>query len=217
MEFVEFPKIARLSRDIVVTEKIDGTNASVKIVRLAGHEVMPTETPIVAVVGDLLLYAGSRSRWITPDDDNFGFASWVKGNAESLVRLGEGTHFGEWWGGKIQRGYGLKEKRFSLFNVSRWCDHRSEPIVFPTADPRVTRSQERAPECCSVVPTLYRGAFETKAIDYVLDKLMESGSMAAPGFMRPEGIVVFHTASGGLYKKTIEKDEAPKSRVVAVA
>jgi hypothetical protein len=26
-EFVEFPKIARLSREMIITEKIDGTNA----------------------------------------------------------------------------------------------------------------------------------------------------------------------------------------------
>ena len=31
MEFEGFPKIARLSREIVVTEKIDGTNARVCI------------------------------------------------------------------------------------------------------------------------------------------------------------------------------------------
>ena len=29
--FVEFPKIPRLKRDIVVTEKIDGTNASILV------------------------------------------------------------------------------------------------------------------------------------------------------------------------------------------
>ena len=31
MEFKEFPKLARLSREIVITEKIDGTNASIFI------------------------------------------------------------------------------------------------------------------------------------------------------------------------------------------
>jgi len=31
MEFVSFPKIARLSRECVITEKIDGTNASIYI------------------------------------------------------------------------------------------------------------------------------------------------------------------------------------------
>ena len=31
MEFVEFPKIPRVSRECIITEKIDGTNASVWI------------------------------------------------------------------------------------------------------------------------------------------------------------------------------------------
>ena len=29
IEFKEFPKIARLNREVIVTEKIDGTNAAV--------------------------------------------------------------------------------------------------------------------------------------------------------------------------------------------
>jgi hypothetical protein len=36
------------------------------------------------------------------------------------------------------------------------------------------------------------------------------GSKAAPGFMKPEGIVVFHVAGNVGFKKTIEKDEEPK-------
>jgi hypothetical protein len=37
------------------------------------------------------------------------------------------------------------------------------------------------------------------------------GSMAAPGFMKPEGVVVFHVAGNVGFKKTIEDDESPKS------
>jgi hypothetical protein len=36
------------------------------------------------------------------------------------------------------------------------------------------------------------------------------GSKAAPGFMKPEGIVAFHVAGNIAFKKTIEKDEEPK-------
>lgn len=43
-----------------------------------------------------------------------------------------------------------------------------------------------------------------------LQKLRAEGSMAAPGFMRPEGVVVFHGHSGTLFKVTLEKDEVPK-------
>lgn len=103
-DFKPFPKIARLSREAIITEKLDGTNAQVFI----GED------------GEMLF--GSRSRWITPEDDNFGFARWATGNREDLLKLGPGQHFGEWWGAGIQRRYGLTEKRFSLFNVSRWSD-----------------------------------------------------------------------------------------------
>lgn len=173
--FIPFPKIGRLSRDIIVTEKIDGTNACIHIPE-AGRWMV-----------------GSRTRWITPDDDNFGFAAWVRDNAEDLSRLGVGTHFGEWWGAGIQRRYGLKEKRFSLFNVSRW-------------------NQETKPSCCHVVPTLYVGDFDTAAIRDTMAQLLSSGSLAAPGFMKPEGVVIFHTQSGALFKKTYEKDDAGKGR-----
>ena len=175
--FVEFPKIARYSREVVVTEKIDGTNGSVYV-----NDTM-TE-----------VFAASRSQWIGPDGDNFGFAWWVAEHKEELCKLGPGSHFGEWWGADIQRRYGLKEKRFSLFNTHRWSDASTRPA------------------CCSVVPILWRGPFDQLDVNGILDKLKESGSVAAPGFMKPEGIVIFHTAAQWLLKKTIEKDDAPKGQ-----
>lgn len=193
IEFRAFPKMARLSRPCIVTEKIDGTNACVHIE--PGH---PTEPNVIhawrdeATVTDMVMLAGSRTRWITPEDDNFGFAKWVKANAESLRHLGTGTHFGEWWGQGIQRNYGLKEKRFSLFNVSRWGDVTVRP------------------GCCDVVPMLWLGEFTSLNSVELLGQLQERGSLAAPGFMKPEGIVVYHVAAGVGFKKTIEKDEAPK-------
>ena len=81
IEFPEFPKIARLSRDVVIAEKLDGTNASIYI----------------GVNGEF--FVGSRTRWIT---------------------------------------------------------------------------------------------------------------IAAPGFMKPEGVVIYHKAANLLMKKTLEKDEQPK-------
>jgi hypothetical protein len=112
MDFKEFPKMPRLSREIIVTEKIDGTNAQVAVVELDGYSA-----PGAVWEGDgLAIYAGSRTRWITPKADNFGFAAWVRDNAEELATLGPGNHFGEWWGAGIQRRYGLTDKRFSLFN-----------------------------------------------------------------------------------------------------
>ena len=173
--FVGFPKIGRWSRDVIVTEKIDGTNAQ------------------VYVDEQLNVYAGSRNRWLTPEADNFGFAKWVEENSEALKALGHGHHYGEWWGSGIQRTYGLKTKRFSLFNVTRWGLIR--------------------PACCGIVPVLYKGPMDDVNIQGILNNLQALGSCAEPGFMRPEGIVVYHEASGALFKKTLEDDGIPKSRI----
>ncbi len=194
-EFLEFPKMPRLSREVLVSEKIDGTNAQLLI----------TES------GEILI--GSRTRWINSQDDNHGFAKWVEGNKSELLKLGPGRHFGEWWGSGIQRGYGLSkgEKRFSLFNITRWAAYGTEPKRIPYNDPTVEKYQDILPEICSLVPQLYRGLFDTHMIDAVLEDLKIHGSYASEGFMRPEGIVVFHIAGNVGFKKTIEKDEIPKS------
>lgn len=165
--FQPFAKIPRIKKDMVITEKIDGTNAQIQI----------TDT------GQVL--AGSRNRYITPDNDNYGFAWWVKENESELLKLGEGRHFGEWWGQGIQRRYDLTEKRFSLFNVGRW-------------------NNDNKPACCHVVPTLFEGPFDTENYELALELLRAVGSVAAPGFMNPEGIVIYHC--GNLYKRTFDEN-----------
>ena len=40
--------------------------------------------------------------------------------------------------------------------------------------------------------------------------LRTSGSRAAPGFMKPEGVVIYHEAARQMFKMTIEGDEAGK-------
>ena len=181
-EFTSFPKIPRLSRDIIVTEKIDGTNAAIWI---------SDDGSVVQ--------AGSRHRWISPGKgtDNFGFAGWVEAWRATLVAvLGPGPHHGEWWGQSIQRGYGLDHKRFSLFNPKHYG---------AALEARNAKGIE-----INTVPVLYDGPFYQYRIDNALADLALFGSLAAPGFMQPEGVVVYHTASGHLYKKTIVGDEKPK-------
>ena len=173
-EFKAWPKISRLFRDIVVTEKIDGTNACVVI-----HE-------------DGRAYAQSRTRVLTLDNDNFGFARWVAEHEEELTQLGPGYHYGEWYGLGIQRGYGLDEKRFMLFNTHRWAD------------------DDLRPQCCEVATILYTGSFETIEIDAAIADLRARGSVHVPGFAKPEGIVVYHTHANHLFKVTLEKDEQHK-------
>lgn len=205
MDFVEFPKMARLTREVVITEKIDGTNAQIYIFDPAGLDMFDIAQSCVAADRDrgLAMAVGSRTQYITPTRDNFSFAAWVKEHADELWALGAGRHFGEWWGSGIQRGYGLPkgEKRFSLFNTNRWGVTRD-----------VEKYPDDAPACCSVVPVLYKGLFHEAKADNYIAKLAHEGSVAAPGFMDPEGVVVFHTASNTMFKKTVKKDDTPKSR-----
>jgi hypothetical protein len=191
MIFQPFPKLARLSRGCVITEKLDGTNAQIYIVdpdTLEGseyEEVIQTEP--VLQVGSLYGFVGSRTRLITPGKttDNYGFAQWVSDHPD-LIELGEGRHFGEWYGRGIQRGYGLPDKRFALFDTSRWPEQRPRP------------------SCVEVVPVLHSGEFSTATIDATMTLLGATGSKAVPGFMNPEGIVVYHQASRTQFKKTFD-------------
>src|SRR5260370_7041127 len=109
IECISVQKIPRLNRKMVITEKIDGTNASIFIPD-------PTTFPGEESVSTVPFLVGSRNRWITPSDDNFGFAKWAYANAEEILKLGPGQHFGEWWGSGIHIGYGFKGQRFTLFH-----------------------------------------------------------------------------------------------------
>lgn len=210
MHFEPWPSISRLNKEAIYTEKIDGTNAAVVIERLLptdpwkprhGGDIVSLVQPMDSA-DEYLVYAQSRKRFVTPGDDNFGFAKWVLDNATNLVTvLGEGRHFGEWWGSGIQGGYGLSngERRFSLFNVKRWEDtlecHTGHELV-----PQLYR-----------VPILERTVFSTEIAKEWIGTLREYGSVASPGFMKPEGVVVFHTASGTPYKTFLENDLIHKS------
>lgn len=174
LEFKAFPKIPRLNRGVFITEKIDGTNAAI-VISDDGTEIA----------------AQSRTRIITPDNDNFGFATWVQQNREELLTLGPGYHYGEWYGRGIQRNYGLQDRRFALFNVGRYNQHNRPSIV-------------------EVVPVLAEGVGFDRNVARVLDMLRSDGSVAVPGFMKPEGIVVFHSASRTMHKVLLENDELPK-------
>lgn len=166
IKFKAWPKIPRIeNKKEFYTEKLDGTNACI----------------IIDEEGNFACQ--SRSRIITPEEDNYGFAKWAYANKDELMKLGEGHHFGEWWGQGIQRGYGLEEKRFSLFNTHRWGDHNSS-----------------TPACISVVPIIYKNSIE-EAKQF----LIENGSLAAPGYMNVEGVVIFDYYTQGYYKAIINK------------
>jgi hypothetical protein len=197
MKFRDFGKISRMNRDCVVTEKIDGTNAAIHIEEIVSGLIFDPDISTIAISNNnqYLVGAQSRSRLISPKQDNHGFAKWVWENKDELAStLGPGTHFGEWMGSGINRGYGLKEKRFYLFNTSRWENiHSFSDKLY-------------------CVPVLYKGPFSTTAVNNIAKDLRIFGSEAVLGYDRPEGVIVYHTAGNFMMKVTCENDEKPKKQ-----
>lgn len=180
-EFQAWPATKRLYREVVVTEKLDGSNVAIQF------------------DGDGNIAAQSRKRLIEPGDDNFGFAGFAYANKEKLFEiLGIGIHFGEWYGRKIQRTYGLDHRRFALFNIAKWGDILAEPLEFEDGTLLTTP------------PVLYRGTFSDDAVLGALHGLRDNGSVAAPGFTKPEGVCVFHTQTRGVFKVTLDGEDRSK-------
>ena len=205
MEFIQYPKTPRLKRNVTITEKIDGTNAQVVITKPDQInefvvDRLDREGIAKSADGSTWMHVGSRNRWITPGKltDNFGFAQWCQENSDELFKLGEGRHFGEWYGQGIGRGYGLTERRFALFNTARWGAHNPD-----------------TPACCEVVPVIPSTGLHD--VDRVVDAMRRYGSVCVPGFMNPEGVIVYHSASKQNYKVLLENDEMSKGEVDRMA
>ena len=142
-ELHKYPHIERLTedsplyllREVVCTEKIDGTNAR------------------FGLVGGEFQVAG-RNIIFRDGNDPFGFASWVRGNdIEARVRAAHSdaedvTYFGEWFGPRIQKGidYGT-ERRFAGFDVH----HRGTYLDVADATEAFGRIG------FAVAPVVYRG------------------------------------------------------------
>lgn len=174
-EFVPWGKTHRLDRDTVVTEKIDGTNACV-------------------VIGEdgKFLGAQSRRRIITPESDNYGFAAWAYRHGDKLAELlGPGYHYGEWWGNGIRRNYGMRGKKFYLFDALRW---ETAGVYFAEQVPGL-----------GVVPIVSRGDNFFETIREAEQWLTENGSVVAPGYPRPEGMIVYHVPTQARFKIIFDK------------
>src|SRR5690242_9266910 len=87
VEFKAFEKINRINKvEMQITQKIHGTNAQVFIIK---HETVdPTNLgDLIEVDGSYYeLRCGSRTRWIYPGDDNYGFAAFVHQHKEEFIR-----------------------------------------------------------------------------------------------------------------------------------
>jgi hypothetical protein len=172
-----------------------------KIPRLRNETVTITEKlngscACLCVTENGEVFAASRNRWVTPgkNTDNFGFAQWVREHKEDCLKLGIGRHFGEWYGQGIGPfSYGLKEKRLALFNTFRPAD---------TLPPGIEQ-----------VKVLYQGTGSrlTDIVNGLIAKLNAEGSQHVPGYMKPEGLVVYSSLTKSRYKVLCENDEGRKS------
>lgn len=200
VEFPKFGKIPRWYKQFTITEKIDGTNG---VIGVWGPDTVPfglsffTQVTLENPEGEPFtryVAAGSRTRWLTPEADNYGFSQWISRYAEQAAQLGPGIHYGEWYGSGINRGYGLINgtKRFALFNAFRWKEHRPAPF--------------------DVVPVLWSGSGDdlNLGIKLAIDSLELRGSVAAPGFMNPEGIIIYSDETKIMWKKYLVNDRNSK-------
>lgn len=164
-DFSAWPKIQRHKDDnIVITEKMDGTNACIIL----------DDRGVVGVQ--------SRKRLITTENDNYGFAGWVKRNEEELLKLGHGYHYGEWVGNGIQKNpHELDKKYFYLFNP--WIPDDS------------------LPECIRRVKVLYQGANKYEEIEKCMDKLYSDATHEG---YKPEGVIVDYLLFKTKIKYTFE-------------
>lgn len=177
--FKSFPKIPRLSNEtFTISEKVDGSNGLIFIRIDPGYSSV--------------MVAGSRSRWLYNDGtetwDNFGFGRWVRDNKDSLWGLGAGYHFGEWYGQGINRNYGLKDRKFMLFDAKRYQGMH----VFP----EIVQMERVFAANVSFDILMY-------TIDHVINDLYRDGSSIVRGYMKPEGIIVRSDLTNKVYKVLI--------------
>ncbi len=158
--------------------------------------------------------AQSRTKIITPKEDNYGFAGWVERHADELKELlGPGYHYGEWWGNGIQRKYNMERKVFSLFNVGRWGElinhDPGESIcdvvpfkIFELNDPLPTWNMQEDDY------VFHAGAFMDEIIADATRYFMKKSRAAekyGEDFDKPEGYCIFHDRSQQIFKVPVNK------------
>lgn len=195
-EFKPWRTIKRLDRSMwcIITEKLHGSSAQILIEEVSINH--PTDYCDITTETNYRILAGSRNRWLSPgkETDNYGFAQWVEDNKQELIeKLGTGTHYGEWYGVGINKGYNLKERHLALFNTEIFLKEDGISMT--------------PPQNVEVVPVLYKGVYSQEAVDRCMEKLKNEGSVMQPGFMKPEGIVIEFPAFGHSAKLVFDDEE----------
>lgn len=195
-----FPKYHRIPRlyneTFSITEKVDGTNALIYILPLSDVCRYQNVPWLYSDIDGYSIAAGSRSKWITPDDDNRKFAQWVSEHVEQLVSLGRGHHFGEWAGPEIHGNrHQLEEKTLFLFNWRKWAeDHLAACLnVFSLPKELADLNIDVVPVLDPDLPYKFLGN-----VDEMMTGFLERNGSMVGG--KPEGIVVESNLSGQMWK-----------------
>ena len=117
---------------------------------------------------------------ITGQDGSY-LAEYLLSKGHEVRKLGSGYHYGEWWGHKIQRGYGLKHRVFSLFQ---------------------TRCKE-LPQCVNTVPCLGQTNFsdlKNTIQNLWLEKMSWCAKEQGVDYESCEGFIVLSALTGIRYK-----------------
>jgi hypothetical protein len=192
--FIKWPSTPRWHKGITITEKIDGTNACIRIL-------------------DGTVTTQSRKRLITPEDDNFGFAKWAYDNAGALTDvLGYGVHFGEWFGEGIQKNpLGIEGKRFAHFSPWKYNEVEQERIRESGLVEFVPVLFEGQADY-NVIPNIIEG-LELYGSRVAGAKLVSQGYAHEPDeYARAEGIIVWHRETQQKYKILLDNDAVHKGQ-----
>jgi hypothetical protein len=89
----------------------------------------------IQIASDGSITCQSRTRLITPEDDNDGFARWVKTQEYEWAAFGDIIFYGEWCGSGIQKGVAISQigKRIFAIFAARNLDSSDSLIVEPEA------------------------------------------------------------------------------------
>lgn len=192
--FIKWPSTPRWHKGLTITEKIDGTNACIRIL-------------------DGTVSAQSRKRLITPESDNFGFAEWVHENAGALTDvLGYGVHFGEWFGEGIQKNpLGIEGKRFALFSPWKFNESQKEVIENSGLVEFVPVLFEGQADIYTIPRVLEELDWDGTKVQGA--KMISQGYAFEPDRMaRPEGIIVWHRETQQKYKILLDNDSIHKGQ-----
>ena len=126
--FQRWPDIESLGNVVKAARRCGGTSLVVTYrpkIKLHGTNAA------VRVAADGAVTAQSRTRDITPDDDNYGFAAWVEGKADSFRWLAKGQEaifYGEWCGHGINDGTAVQQIGRKVFAIFEGPAHRGDVL-----------------------------------------------------------------------------------------